>query len=74
VSEGLARAENGKITTFGAQQGLPHDHINSIAEDSAGAPRIGTDDGRLVHFEGSFPAAFEVEEESVPFFTVRDGG
>ena len=52
--EGLYRFQNDRFTRFGREDGLPHDQINALYLDTAGALWVGTDAGMARGVDGRF--------------------
>src|SRR5687768_11979742 len=55
TSKGLFRLDGKKQQHFTTNQGLPHDNVTALAEDSLGALWVGLEDGQIVSFyKGKF--------------------
>jgi ligand-binding sensor domain-containing protein len=66
--------ENYTLRTFTTKDGLPHNQILSIAQDSTGFIRIATWDG-LSRFDGyEFKNYYHnpLDSTTIPYFTVND--
>ena len=62
VTHGLKRLNDGKITTFGAEAGLPEEFVTAIEEDRDGTLWLGTNGGGLSRFRNGVFKTFATKQ------------